>query len=85
MRAHGHATVWGTHVSFGKDHRSILSHLWAWFASKVQKDRSTSGMFNAAWDARREKVVPLRADSAWEAMAAQNPFPTTAMVYSELS
>lgn len=85
MRANGHATVWGTHVSFGKDHRSVFSHLLAWFTSKGQKDRSASGVFDAAWDARREKVVPLRADSAWEAIAARNPFPTATMVYGQIS
>lgn len=85
MRANGHATVWGTHVSFGRDHRGVFPHLLAWFASKVQKDRNASVVFNAEWDARREKVVPLRADSAWELTAARSPFPTATMVYSSLS
>ena len=85
MRANGHATVWGTDISFGKDHRGAFTHLLEWIAAKLQRGGSAVVGCEVAWDARREKVVPLRADSAWETIAARNPFPTATMVYSSLS
>ena len=84
MHTHGHATVWGTHVSFGrtKDHRSVLSRLFSWLTSKVEKSRNTSVVCHGVWDAQREKLSHPRADAALEIAAARSSFAIATMLYT---
>lgn len=82
MRTHAHTTVWGSHVGMHRPSMGLdwVQRLRRWFASlRAEGRRETPVTFSGAWDARREALRPLRADSALDLAAAQGG-PTTTML-----
>jgi hypothetical protein len=87
MRSPGHATVWGTHIDIGRARGSAgwFQQLQNWWqAHKIARQQAKLAALNACWDAEREVVEPLRAESAAEMVAAQSAF-STAIRLSGLS
>ena len=76
MHAHGHTTVWGTHieVSRARDTKRWYQQVKDWWAARHQA-RLTA--LSAHWDARREAVRPLHADAALDMMASTHAGSTT--------
>jgi hypothetical protein len=79
MRSPGHATVWGTHIGIARASRGAgwFQQLKEWRqAHKNARQLAKLAALNVCWDAKREVVHPLRADSAAEMVAAQHAFST---------
>jgi hypothetical protein len=83
MPAHGHTTVWGTHIGVGRTTDATgakgwyqrLKKWWADYKAARQESRLTS--LKTRWDARREAVRTLRADAAVDMVARTHAFSTT--------
>jgi hypothetical protein len=73
MAAHGHTTVWGTHIGVG---RTTQAQGWyaqfkTWWAAHRDAKRAP---LTVQWDGRRETVHSFRADAAIDmAMPAHAP------------
>jgi hypothetical protein len=84
MRAHGHTTVWGTHIGIGRARGDASWYQqvkeW-WQAHKIERQQTKLAALNACWDAEREVVRPLRAEAALEMVAAQHAFSTAIRLY----
>jgi hypothetical protein len=69
MHAHGHTTVWGTHIGVG---RASASGGWYqqikdwWAARKAMRREASLAAFAARWDATHEAVRPLLAEAAMD-------------------
>jgi hypothetical protein len=80
MRAHGHASVWRTHIGLGRarDTKSWYEQIRdRWTAYKATRHDAKLATLRARWDARREAVRPLHADAAIDMVASTQAFPTT--------
>jgi hypothetical protein len=80
MPAHGHTTVWGTHIGIGRttDAKRWYQQLKAWWADHQAARREAHlARLTACWDARREAVRPLHADTAVDMVASTHAFSTT--------
>jgi len=67
MPAHGHTTVWGTHIGVGRatDGKGWYTQLKTWWAAhKTTRDGARLATLKAHWDARREAIRSLHADAA---------------------
>jgi hypothetical protein len=79
MRSHGQATLWGTHIEVGRArsgagwYRQLRQ--W-WDAHKAAREQAKLRTLNACWDAQREAVRPLQAETAADMVAAQHAFST---------
>lgn len=74
MRTHAHTTVWGSYAGMHRPSTGLdwLQRLQRWFAShRAQRTRATPVTFSGSWDARSERLRPLRADSALDLATAQ--------------
>ena len=80
MSAHGHTTVWGTHIGVGRTNDDTGWHQqlreW-WTAHKATRRDAHLASLNARWDARREAVRPLHTDAALDMIARAHAFSTT--------
>jgi hypothetical protein len=80
MSAHGHTTVWGTHIGVG---RTTDGKRWSqqirdrWTAYRAARHDAKLSMLRARWDARREALTPCRADAAVDMVAAEHACSTT--------
>ena len=74
MRAHGHTTVWGSHVGMSTPSAALdwLRRLQDWVSSRRVGNRGAADMAGyGTWDARQEKFRPVRADAALDQVVAQ--------------
>jgi hypothetical protein len=80
MHAHGHTTVWGTHIGAG---RATARQSWYqqvkewWAAHKAARQEANLAHLRAQWDARREAVRPFHAEQAIDRVASTQAFSTT--------
>ncbi len=80
MHAHGHTTVWGTHLGVGRarDAKSWYQQMKDWWAAhKAARQEAKLATLRAHWDARREAVHPLHADAAVDMVASTHACSTT--------
>ena len=80
MRAHGHASVWRTHIGVGRatDSEGWYQQLTEWWvAHKAARYDARLATLKARWDARREAVRPLHADAAVDMVASTHACSTT--------
>jgi hypothetical protein len=82
MTAHGHTTVWGTHIGIG---RTTQAQGWyaqfkTWWAAHHDARRAA---LNAYWDAGRETVRQFRADAAID-MVPQSHARSTTTAFGDL-
>ena len=80
MRAHGHTTVWGTHIGVGRatNGQRWYQQVQAWWAAhKAARQEARLASLRAQWDARHEAVRPLHADAAIDMVASTHAFSTT--------
>jgi hypothetical protein len=80
MYAHGHTTVWGTHLGVGRtrDVKGWYHEPKAWWtAHKAACHDARLATLNARWDATREAVRLPHADAASAMVAPEHVFSTT--------
>jgi hypothetical protein len=80
MYAHGHTTVWGTHIGVGRttDAKGWYQQLKAWWADhKAARHEARLAALNARWDARHEAVRTVHADAAVDVVAPAHACSTT--------
>jgi hypothetical protein len=80
MHAHGHTTVWGTHLGVGRvtDAKGCYQQLKAWWAAhNAARHAATLATLNARWDVTREAVRLHHADAAVDMVAAAHACSTT--------
>jgi hypothetical protein len=73
MPAHGHVTVWGTHVGVGRapNAQGWYQQLQDWWAAhRAARQEAKLATLKARWDARHESICVLHADSASDMVAA---------------
>jgi hypothetical protein len=77
MAAHGHTTVWGTHIGVGRatDTKGWYAPFKAWLTARHSARLATH---SAQWDARREAVRSFRADAAIDMVAPAHAYSTAA-------
>jgi hypothetical protein len=81
MPAHGHTTVWGTHIGVGRatDAKGWYAQLKTWWTEhKAVRDGARLAALKARWDARCEAVRSTRADAAIDMVAPAHAYSTTA-------
>ena len=84
MHAHGHTTVWGTHIGVGRarDAKGWYDHLKEWWAAhKAMRREARLATLSARWDAQREALKPFRAEAAADMVAAEHAFSTATTLY----
>jgi hypothetical protein len=80
MHAHGHTTVWGTHIGVGRasDRKSWYQQVKDWWtAHKAARQEAKLATLRTHWDAGREAVRPFHADAAIDMVASTHAFSTT--------
>jgi hypothetical protein len=80
MAAHGHTTVWGTHVGVGRaiDAKGWYQQLKEWWqARKALRHDARQAALKARWNADREAVRRHHADAAVDMVAPVHIFSTT--------
>jgi hypothetical protein len=80
MAAHGHATVWGTHLGVGHTAQGWYAQVKAWWAAHRDAKRAA---LNGQWDGRRETFRSFRADAAID-MAVSAHAPSINMALCDL-
>jgi hypothetical protein len=84
MRAHGHTTVWGTHLGIG---RGPEAQRWyqqlrdRWAAYTAARREANLAALHTRWDATREAVTPCRAEAAPEMATAQHALSVATVLY----
>jgi hypothetical protein len=81
MHAHGHTTVWGTHINVGRarDVKGWYHELKAWWTTyRAARHDAKFAALTARWDAKREAIRPFHADAASDMIAPTHAFSTTA-------
>jgi hypothetical protein len=84
MQAHGHTTVWGTHIGVGraKDGAGWYQQLREWWAAhKAARQQAKLAALTSCWDAEHETFKPLRAEAAPEMAATQGALSVATMLY----
>jgi hypothetical protein len=84
MQSHGHTTVWGTDIGAGRaqDARGWYRQLKEWWqAHKAMRREAKLAALTACWDAKREALQPLKAEAAYEMVAAEHAFSTATTLY----
>ena len=80
MHAHGHTTVWGTHIGINRARAAKRRYQrmqdW-WAAHKAARRNMKLATLTARWDAGREAVRSLHADAAIDMMASTHAGSTT--------
>lgn len=84
MRAHGHTTVWGTHLGIG--HGTEAQHWYQrlrdrWAAHQAAVREANLAALRARWDATREAVTSPRAEAAPEMATAQHALSVATIIY----
>ena len=85
MRAHGHASVWRTHIGVGlaRDAKGWYQQLGDWWtAHKAARRDAKLASLRARWDSSREVVRPLRAEAAPEMITTPRARSVAAMLYA---
>jgi hypothetical protein len=80
MPAHGHTTVWGTHLGVGRtiDAKGWYPQLKEWWtAHRTARREAHLASLKARWDAKREAVRLQHADAAVDMLAPAHVFSTT--------
>ena len=80
MSAHGHTTVWGTHLGIGRasDAKRWYQQLRDWWTThRAARQDVKLATLRARWDARREALKPCRADAAVDLVASTHEGATT--------
>jgi len=84
MHAKGHTTTWGMHIGVGRgrDAKGWYQQLKEWWAAhKVAREEARLAALRAQWDAKRETVMPYRADSAADMAVTQHAVSIATMLY----
>ena len=79
MLAHGHTTVWGTHIGVGRarDIKGWYQQLKEWWAThEAARHEAKLAALKARWDAKREAVRLCRAEAASDMVAPVHAFST---------
>ena len=85
MRAHGQATVWGTHVGVGRtrDTKRWYQHLREWWAAHAAARRQAKlAAMRARWNAERETLKPMRVEGAPEMAITQGALSMATQMYA---
>jgi hypothetical protein len=85
MRAHGQATVWGTHIGVRRtrDTKRWYQQLREWWAARTAARRqATLAAVSASWNAERETLRPMRVEAAPEMAAAQGTLSMATQIYA---
>jgi hypothetical protein len=86
MPAHGHTTVWGTHIGVGRptDTKGWYAQFKAWWTEhKAARDGARLAALKARWDAKREAVRSTRADAAIDMVPPAHAY-STATAFCDL-
>jgi hypothetical protein len=84
MHAHGHTTVWGTHIGVGRtgDPKGWYQQLRDWWAAhKAARQEASYASLRACWDSKGEIVTPFRAEAAPEIAASQHALSVATILY----
>jgi hypothetical protein len=80
MHAHGHITVWGTHIGVtrARDSKSWYQQLTEWWAAhQAARHDAKLATLKARSDAMREAVRPLHAGAALDMVVSRHACSTT--------
>jgi hypothetical protein len=84
MHAHGHTTVWGTHIGIGHASNTMSWYPqlrdW-WTAHKAARQQGHLDALHRCWNATRETVTSSRAEAAPEMVAAHHAISIATMLY----
>jgi hypothetical protein len=84
MRAHGHASVWRTHIGVGRatDDTGWYQRLRHWWTPDTAARREANlTSRSACWNGTREVVTPFRAEAAPDMAAAPCALAVVTLIY----
>jgi hypothetical protein len=85
MQAHGHTTVWGSHIEIGRrrDGVSWYQRLKDWWAARrLARQQASRVAYGTCWDAEHETFKPMRAEAALEMAIARGAISMATQPYS---